>query len=134
MASLRSHGCPLILGKEQIQAHVIRYPKTRVRISKHVCLRINFQKNAVLGQMCINFQDYNNHSLWGTSTFKFSSSKCRFNPQMPYNGRGGERPPVLLAISWTNFGKGCPGLPIFLQDCEHHAVNIIIFEHTPLLK
>ena len=63
VASFGSHGCPLILGKEQIQARVIRYPNTRVRISKHVCLEINFQNNAVLEQMFINFQDYSNHSL-----------------------------------------------------------------------
>ena len=63
VASFGSHGCPLIPGKEQIQARVIRYPNTRVRISKHVCLDINFQNNAVLEQMFINFQDYSNHSL-----------------------------------------------------------------------
>ena len=33
---------------------MIRYPNTRVRISKHVCLKINFQKNTVLEQMFIN--------------------------------------------------------------------------------
>ena len=44
----------LISGKEQIQTRVIRYPNTRVRISKHVCLKINFQKNTVLEQMFIN--------------------------------------------------------------------------------
>ena len=54
---------PLIPGKEQIQTRVIRYQNTRVRISKHVCLEINSQNNAVLEQMFINFQDYDNHSL-----------------------------------------------------------------------
>ena len=58
MASFGSHGCPLIPGKEQIQTRVIRYQNTRVRISKHVCLEINSQNNAVLEQMFINFQDY----------------------------------------------------------------------------
>jgi len=28
-----------------------------------MCLEINLQKNAVLEQMFINFQDYSNHSL-----------------------------------------------------------------------
>ena len=67
--SFESHGYSLIPGKEQIQTRVIRYPNTRVRISKHVCLEINFQKNAVLEQMFIDFQDYNNHSLQLTLTF-----------------------------------------------------------------
>ena len=60
-ASFESHGYFLISGKEQIQTRVI--PNTRVRISKHVCLEINFQKNAVLEQMFIDFQDCNHHSL-----------------------------------------------------------------------
>ena len=68
-ASFESHGYSLIPGKEQIQTRVIRYPNTRVRISKHMCLEINFQKNAVLEQMFIDFQDYNNHSLQLTLTF-----------------------------------------------------------------
>ena len=63
MASFGSHGCPLIPGKEQIQTRAIRYPNTRVRIFKHVCLEINLQNNAVLEQMFINFQDYHNHPL-----------------------------------------------------------------------
>ena len=63
MASFGSLGCPSIPGTEQIQTRVIRYPNTRVRISKHVCLEINFKKNAVLEQIFINFQDYSNHSL-----------------------------------------------------------------------
>ena len=47
---------------------MIRYPNTRVRISKHFCLEINFQKNAVLEQTFIKFQDYSNHSLRLTLT------------------------------------------------------------------
>ena len=37
-------------------------------IRKHVCLEINFQKNAVLEQMFIDFQDYKHHSLQLKST------------------------------------------------------------------
>ena len=68
-ASFDSHRYSLILGKEQIQTRVIRYPNTRVRISKHVCLEINFQKNVLLEQIFIDFQDKNNHSMQLTLTF-----------------------------------------------------------------
>ena len=68
-ASFDSHKYSLILGKEQIQTRVIRYPNTRVRISKHVCLEINFQKNAVLEQIFIDFQDKSQHSLQLALTF-----------------------------------------------------------------
>ena len=51
----------MIPGKEQIQTRVVRYPKTLVRISKHVCLEINLQKNAVLKQMLTNFQEESDH-------------------------------------------------------------------------
>ena len=38
-------------------------------ISKHTYWDINFQKNAALEQMFINFQDYKSHSLQLTLTF-----------------------------------------------------------------
>lgn len=69
VASFRSHGCPLIPSKEQIQTHAIRYPNTCDRISNTCVGEINFQKNAVLEQMFINFQDYGNHSLQLTLMF-----------------------------------------------------------------
>ena len=51
------------------QTRVIRYPNTRLRISKHVYLIVNFQKNTVFEQMFVNFHDYSNHSLQLTLTF-----------------------------------------------------------------
>ena len=57
-----SHGWSLIPSKRTD-------PNKRIRISKHVCLEINFQKNAALEQMFITFQDYNFHSLQLTLTF-----------------------------------------------------------------
>ena len=51
------------------QTRVIRYPNTRLGISKHVYLIVNFQKNPVFEQMFVNFHDYSNHSLQLTLTF-----------------------------------------------------------------
>ena len=43
------------------------YCRLRRQWAKHVCMEINLQKNAVLEEMLINFQDYSNHSLQLTS-------------------------------------------------------------------
>ena len=39
------------------------YPKKSARVSKHVCLKINLQKNAVIEQNFANLQDYSKHSM-----------------------------------------------------------------------
>ena len=86
VATFWSRGFPLIPGKEQIQTRVIRYPNTRVRISKHVCL----EKNVVLErQIFTNFQDYSNRSLQLLTLQRTRGiATARLN---------------LLVTSWTNF-------------------------------
>ena len=58
-----SHFVDLRLVKTNLDKEGLKFQNTRVRISKHVCLEINSQNNAVLEQMFINFQDYDNHSF-----------------------------------------------------------------------